>query len=77
MTTVTFRADERTEKDLAALQKAWGASRTEAIRRALHQAAESALAQQVLQRSRELAEDPEDRHAIAEALADMEELRAW
>jgi hypothetical protein len=77
MTTVTFRVDQRTEQDLAALQQAWGASRTDAIRRALHQAAEAALAEQVLQRSRELAEDPDDRRAIAEALADMEELRAW
>jgi hypothetical protein len=77
MTTVTFRADNRTEEDLAALQRAWGASRTDAIRRALHQAAEAALAEQVLQRSRELAEDPDDRRAIADALADMEDLRAW
>jgi hypothetical protein len=77
MTTVTFRADDRTEQDLAALQQAWGASRTEAIRRAVHQAAETALAEQVLQRSRELAEDPDDRRAVAEALADMAELRAW
>ncbi|MDR2984923.1 MAG: hypothetical protein LBV34_08785 [Nocardiopsaceae bacterium] len=77
MTTVTFRADDRVEHDLAALQRAWRASRTDVIRRALHQAAEAALADQVLQRSRALADDPEDRRAIAEALADMEELRAW
>jgi hypothetical protein len=47
------------------------------IRRALHQAAEAALAEEVLRRSKELAGDPEDRRAVAEALADMEELRAW
>jgi hypothetical protein len=77
MTTVTFRADDRTADDLTALQRAWGMSRTDAIRRALHQAAEAALAEQVLRRSRELADDPEDRRAVAEALADMAELRAW
>jgi hypothetical protein len=77
MTTVTFRADDRAEQDLAALQQAWGASRTDVIRRALHQAAEAAMAERVLQRSRELADDPEDRRAVAQALADMEELRAW
>lgn len=76
MTTVTFRADDRTEQDLAALQRAWGAGRTDVIRRALHEAAEAALAEQVLRRSRELADDPDDRRAVAEALADMEELRA-
>jgi hypothetical protein len=77
MTTVTFRADDRTEHDLAALQQAWGAGRTDVIRRALHEAAEAALAAQVLRRSMELANDPDDRQAVAEALADMEELRAW
>ena len=77
MTSVTFRADDRAEQDLAALQRVWGTSRTDAIRRALHQAAEAALAEQVLRRSQELADDPEDRQAVAEALADMEELRAW
>ncbi len=77
MTTVTFRADHGTEQDLAALQRAWQTTRTEAIRRALHQAAEAALAEQVLRRSRELADDPEDRRAVAEALGDMEGLRAW
>lgn len=77
MTTVTFRADDRAEKDLSALQQAWGAGRTDVIKRALHEAAEAALAEQVLQRSRELADDPDDRRAVAEALADMEELRAW
>ncbi|MGH3300289.1 MAG: hypothetical protein ACRDOK_01190 [Streptosporangiaceae bacterium] len=77
MTTVTFRADDRAELDLAALQRVWGTSRTGAIRRTLHQAAEEALAEQVLRRSMELAGDPEDRRAVAEALADMEELRAW
>ena len=77
MTTVTFRSDDRTEQDLAALQRAWGTSRTDAIRRALRQAAEAALAEQVLRRSKELADDPEDRRAVAEALADMEDLRAW
>jgi len=76
MTTVTFRADDRTEQDLATLQQAWGTGRTDAIRRALHQAAEATLAEQVLQRSRELADDPDDRRAVAEALADMEELAA-
>jgi hypothetical protein len=77
MTTVTFRADDRTEQDLAALQRVWSAGRTDAIRRALHEAAERVLAEQVLSRSRELADDPEDRQAVAEALADMEELHAW
>jgi hypothetical protein len=77
MATVTFRADERAEQDLVALQKAWRTTRTEAIRRALHHAAEAALAEEVLRRSRELADDPEDRRAVAEALADMEGLRAW
>jgi hypothetical protein len=77
MTIVTFRTDDRAEQDLAALQQMWGTSRTDAIRRALHQAAEAALAEQVLLRSRELADDPEDRSAVAEALADMAELRAW
>lgn len=77
MTIVTFRADDRTEQDLAALQQAWGTGRTDVIRRAVHQAAEAALTEQVLQRSRELANDPDDRRAVAEALADMEELRAW
>jgi hypothetical protein len=77
MTTVTFRADDRAEEDLSALQRAWGTSRTDVIRRALHEAAEAALAEEVRQRSQELAEDPEDRQAVAEALADMEQLRAW
>jgi hypothetical protein len=77
MTTVTFRAADRTEQDLAALQRAWGASRTDVIRRALHEAAEAALAEQVPRRSRELDDDPDDRQSVAEALADMEELRAW
>lgn len=77
MIIVTFRADDRTEHDLAALQQAWGTGRTDVIRRALHQAAEATLAEQVLQRSRELASDPDDRRAVAEAIADMEELRAW
>lgn len=77
MTTVTFRADDRAEQELAVLQKAWGTSRTDVIRRALHQAAEAALAEEVLRRSKELADDPEDRRAVTEALADMEELRAW
>ena len=77
MTTVTFRADDRTEQDLAALQQAWGTGRTDVIRRALHQAAEATLVEQVLRRSRELAADPDDRRAVAEALADIGELRAW
>jgi predicted transcriptional regulator len=77
MINVTFRADDQTETDLQILQEAWGGSRTDAIRQAVHRAAEIALAEQVLARSRELAEDPEDRRAVAEALADMEDLRAW
>lgn len=77
MVNVTFRADSQVEADLQILQKAWGGTRTEAIRQALHSAAEAVLAEQVLARSLELAADPEDRQAVAEALADMEDLRAW
>jgi hypothetical protein len=77
VTTVTFRADEQAERDLQVLQQIWGGSRADAIRQALHSAAEAALAVQVLARSIELAADPEDRQAVAEALADMEDLRAW
>lgn len=77
MATVTFRTDERTDGDPRVLQEASGASRTDVIGDALHHAASIVRAERIRQQSLALAADPEDRRAVAEAIADMAELRAW
>jgi hypothetical protein len=78
MAIVNFRTDAEVEAALADL----GAStdnrdRSRVVREAILLAAREARRQRLLEEATALANDPQDRAAVAEAQADMEALRAW
>jgi hypothetical protein len=76
MRVLTFRTDTASEKALAELT-ADGASVSEAIRRALLEAARQRRRAEMRRQAEALALDPEDLAESRAILAEMETLRAW
>jgi hypothetical protein len=73
---VTFRTDERTDAALAELT-ADGATVSQAIRRALADAARQRRRDDLRREAIALANDPADRAESRRVLKEMDELRAW
>ena len=76
MPVVNFRTDERSERALAELM-ADGSSASDAIRRALVDAARLRRREQMRIESLALMNDEADRAESLKVLAEMDDLRAW
>jgi hypothetical protein len=76
MGTITFRSDESSDAALTELT-ADGVDRSEAIRRALIEAAARRRAERLRAQAEALANDPEDLAEMRRVQADMAALRAW
>lgn len=76
MGTITFRTDEASDAALKELTSS-GVDRSEAIRRALTEAASRQRAQRLMAQAEALANDPEDVAEMRRVQADMAALRAW
>ena len=76
MGTITFRSDEASDAALKELT-ADGVDRSEAIRRALTEAAARRRAERLRAQAEELANDPDDLAEMRRVQADMAALRAW
>jgi len=76
MGTITFRSDEASDAALRELT-ADGVDRSEAIRRALTEAAARRRAERLRAQAEELANDPDDLAEMRRVQADMAALRAW
>jgi hypothetical protein len=76
MTIINVRTDARTDAALAQLT-ADGTSRSEAIRRAIIDAAREANARRLREESQRLRNDPDDLAEMRRIQELMEDLRAW
>lgn len=76
MSTITIRADEKTERALEELTED-GVDRSTVIREAIQEAARRHRAARLRAEAEALAADPDDRAEAAAVLKDMESLRAW
>lgn len=73
---MTFRADAETTRLIEQLAVE-GESRSDTIRRALHDAARLHRREQMRREAQECLESEEDRAEAVAVLADLEPLRAW
>ncbi|WP_425309502.1 ribbon-helix-helix protein, CopG family [Ammonicoccus fulvus] len=76
MTVVNFRCDPDTEAALEALAVE-GESRSETIRRAIHDAMRFRRREQMRAEALEAAQDPDDVNESKAVLDDLASLRAW
>jgi hypothetical protein len=76
MAVVNFRTDDQSERALAELT-ADGSTVSDAIRRALVDAARLRRREQMRRESLEIAGSPDDVAESRQVLQDMDELRAW
>ena len=74
--TITFRPDTDAENALAVLTRD-GTSVSQAVRRALLDAARAHAIEELRAEALELANDDADRAEAAQVLRDMDTLRAW
>ena len=76
MAMLTVRTDDEVERALSTLT-ADGASRSQAVRAALLEAARARVRADLEREARALNEDPDDLAEARAVQADMESLRAW
>lgn len=77
MTTIAFRADETTERELDALAAAGGVERSAAIREAIHAAAEKLRRDQLVAASEAIRTDPVEQAELRKIMAETDQISAW
>ncbi|MDR0594072.1 MAG: ribbon-helix-helix protein, CopG family [Bifidobacteriaceae bacterium] len=77
MSQIVLRSDPQTDAALERLALMTGASKSEAVRRAIRAAERGAVLAQMRRESLEIRDDPSDRAELRAVAADLEELRAW
>ncbi|MDO5697073.1 MAG: hypothetical protein Q4G51_03760 [Dermatophilus congolensis] len=77
MTTLTFRADEETESDLAFLVETLGSDRSTVLREAVRSRAEAVRREQLRNEAEALRDDPADRAELRAVHDDLADLRVW
>jgi predicted transcriptional regulator len=77
MTTIAFRADEATERELDELAAAAGVDRSNAIRKAIHAAAERLHRDQLVAASDAIRNDPAEQAELRRIMAELDQISAW
>lgn len=77
MTTIAFRADNQTARELDELAAAQGVDRSTAVRAAIHAAAEKLRRDQLRETSEAIRNDPAEQAELRKIMAEMDQISAW